>query len=362
MPAEPRADQDVIRPWSTSRCTRRAISRSCAAISRPKAASRRSPASRIPSITGPARVFDSENEVMDAIMARQDQGRRRRRDPLRRPEGRSRHAGDARADVRADRAGPRRIGRAHHRRPLLRRHVGHGRRARRARGVRRRHDRARRGRRFDHDRRAQAARPAQRRRRGARAAPRAVEAAGAALHARAAGEVHAPRVDREQGRDHRYAWTDERRCRRCERSSSRSPLRCARAAVRASQPATSRGQRRGRSRSIALVNPGFESNAARPARRARGLVCRPARGPASYTFTLDTTKPRSRRHAACASTTSVRSRSASILAEDRRGRRIAARRCASPRGSAPRTRRATASAPARSQPACDAGRLSDRAA
>ena len=32
---------------STSRCTRRAISRSCAAISRPKAASRRSPASRI---------------------------------------------------------------------------------------------------------------------------------------------------------------------------------------------------------------------------------------------------------------------------------------------------------------------------
>ena len=28
-----------------------------------------------PSITGPARVFDSEPQVMDAIMAREDQGR-----------------------------------------------------------------------------------------------------------------------------------------------------------------------------------------------------------------------------------------------------------------------------------------------
>ena len=69
----------------------------------------------------------------------QDQGRRRRRDPLRRTEGRAGHAGDARADLRADRPGPRRIGRPHHRRPLLRRHLGHGRRPRRARGVRRRH-------------------------------------------------------------------------------------------------------------------------------------------------------------------------------------------------------------------------------
>ena len=29
VPAAPRTDQDVIRPWSTTRCTRRAISRSC---------------------------------------------------------------------------------------------------------------------------------------------------------------------------------------------------------------------------------------------------------------------------------------------------------------------------------------------
>ena len=39
----------------------------------------------------------------------------------------------------------------------------------------------------------------------ARPASRAMEAAGAALHARLAREVHAPRVDREQGRGHRHA-------------------------------------------------------------------------------------------------------------------------------------------------------------
>ena len=55
------------------------------------------------------------------------------------PKGGPGHAGDARADLGADRPGPGRIGRPHHRRPLLRRHLGHGRRPRRAGGVRRRH-------------------------------------------------------------------------------------------------------------------------------------------------------------------------------------------------------------------------------
>ena len=70
---------------------------------------------------------------------------------------------------RADRPGPRRVGRPRHRRPLLGRHLGHGGRPRRARGVRRRHDRAGARRRLDHDRRAPAAAAAQRRRRRARA-------------------------------------------------------------------------------------------------------------------------------------------------------------------------------------------------
>ena len=47
VPATPRADQDVIRAFGRIRCIRRAISRSSAATSRPRAASRRSPGSRI---------------------------------------------------------------------------------------------------------------------------------------------------------------------------------------------------------------------------------------------------------------------------------------------------------------------------
>ena len=66
----PRADQDVIRPWSTSRCTRRATSRSCRATSRPKAAWPRSPASRIR--RSPARRACSipSRKCMEAIMAK----------------------------------------------------------------------------------------------------------------------------------------------------------------------------------------------------------------------------------------------------------------------------------------------------
>ena len=51
------------------------------------------------------------------------QGRRRSRHPLRRPQGRPRHARDAVHHGRALRPGRGREGRAHHRRPLLRRHA-----------------------------------------------------------------------------------------------------------------------------------------------------------------------------------------------------------------------------------------------
>ena len=118
-----------------------------------------------PVITGPARVFDSEDDAMAAIMAQQIRPGDVVVIRYEGPKGGPGHAGDAGADLGADRAGPRRIGRPDHRRPLLRRHVGHGRRARRARSVRRRTDRAGRGGRLDHDRRASAAAAAQRRRR-----------------------------------------------------------------------------------------------------------------------------------------------------------------------------------------------------
>jgi len=69
VPAEPRADQDVIRPWSKPMYPQGHL-----AILRGNLATEGCVAKitglKNPSITGPARVFDSENEVMDAIMAR----------------------------------------------------------------------------------------------------------------------------------------------------------------------------------------------------------------------------------------------------------------------------------------------------
>ena len=189
---------------STSRCTRRATSRSSRAISRRKAAWRRSPASRIPSITGPARVFDSEPRGDGS-----DHG-----------QARSRRATSSSSATKVRRAVP--ACRRCWRRPsaLIGQGLGEsvglitdGRFSGGTWGMVvghvapeafvGRHHRAGRGRRFDHHRRAQAPHPAQRGRRRARASPRRVEGAEAALHARPAREVHAPRLDGEQRRDHR---------------------------------------------------------------------------------------------------------------------------------------------------------------
>ncbi len=69
VPAAPRADQDVIRPWSNPMYAQGhlAILRGNLA---PEGCVAKITGLKNPSITGPARVFDSENEVMDAIMAR----------------------------------------------------------------------------------------------------------------------------------------------------------------------------------------------------------------------------------------------------------------------------------------------------
>jgi dihydroxy-acid dehydratase len=125
VPDGPRADQDVIRPFDNP-CMRRVIWPFSAAISRREGCVAKITGLKNPSITGPARVFDSEPEVMDGDSCREDQGRRRHRHSLRRTEGRTRDAGNAGADVGADWTGPGRIGGAHHRRPLLRRYLGHG--------------------------------------------------------------------------------------------------------------------------------------------------------------------------------------------------------------------------------------------
>ena len=69
VPSAPRADQDVIRPWSNPMYAEGhlAILRGNLA---PEGCVAKITGLKNPSITGPARVFDSENEVMDAIMAR----------------------------------------------------------------------------------------------------------------------------------------------------------------------------------------------------------------------------------------------------------------------------------------------------
>jgi dihydroxy-acid dehydratase len=69
IPAEPRADQDVIRPWSKPMYAQGhlAILRGNLA---PEGCVAKVTGLKNPSITGPARVFDSEPAVMEAILAK----------------------------------------------------------------------------------------------------------------------------------------------------------------------------------------------------------------------------------------------------------------------------------------------------
>src|SRR5213075_2898371 len=65
----PRADQDVIRPWSNPMYAEGHLAILHGNLA-PEGCVAKITGLKHPSITGPARVFDSENAVMDAIMAR----------------------------------------------------------------------------------------------------------------------------------------------------------------------------------------------------------------------------------------------------------------------------------------------------
>ena len=69
VPAEPRTDQEVIRPWSNPMYAQGHLAILKGNLS-PEGCVAKITGLKNPSITGPARVFDSEPEVMDAIMAR----------------------------------------------------------------------------------------------------------------------------------------------------------------------------------------------------------------------------------------------------------------------------------------------------
>jgi dihydroxy-acid dehydratase len=108
LPDAPRADQDVIRPWSNPMYAQGhlAILRGNLA---PEGCVAKITGLKNPAITGPARVFDSENAVMDAIMAK----RINAGDVVViRYEARKAGRGCRKCSRRlpADRAGPRRIG------------------------------------------------------------------------------------------------------------------------------------------------------------------------------------------------------------------------------------------------------------
>jgi len=192
VPAEPRADQEVIRPWAKPMYRQGHL-----AILKGNLATEGCVAKitglKKPSITGPARVFDSENACMKAIMAKRIK------------------AGDViviRYEGPKGGPGMQEIGRAPDRRAFFRRHLGHGGRPRRARGVRRRHHRAREGRRLHHDRRHEAPHPAERPCEGDRPAPQEMEGTEAALYAGTDGEVHEARLDGFARRHYRFTGGD----------------------------------------------------------------------------------------------------------------------------------------------------------
>jgi len=69
VPKEPRADQEVIRPWSTPMYPHGHLAILKGNLA-PEGCVAKITGLKSPKITGPARVFDSENACMDAIMAR----------------------------------------------------------------------------------------------------------------------------------------------------------------------------------------------------------------------------------------------------------------------------------------------------
>ena len=151
------------RRWSTRcrpRSTPTGASPCCGARWPPTGAWSRWRASTRPRFEGTARVFDGEQGALDAILAGQIEPGHRRRHPLRRAQGRPRHARDAGRDRRHEGGGPGRGLRARDRRAVLGRHPRVLRRPRRARSRGRRAHRLR-GRRRPHRdrRRRQAHRP-----------------------------------------------------------------------------------------------------------------------------------------------------------------------------------------------------------
>ena len=148
VPDEPRKDQDVIRPWSNPMYAQGHLAilqgqpraRRMRGEDHGPEESRRSRAARASSIPSPRRWTRSSptgSSRATCVVIRYEG-----------PKGGPGMREMLAPTLGAHRQGARRIRGPHHRRALLRRHVGHGRGPRHARGVRGRPHRAREGRRF----------------------------------------------------------------------------------------------------------------------------------------------------------------------------------------------------------------------
>ena len=107
VPAVPRADQDVIRPIDKPMYAHGHLAILKGNLA-PEGAVAKITGLKNPAITGPARVFDDEQSAMAAILDRRIKAGDVMVLRYLGPKGAPGHAGDARADRRADRPGPRR--------------------------------------------------------------------------------------------------------------------------------------------------------------------------------------------------------------------------------------------------------------
>ena len=93
IPEEPRSDQDVIRPWNNPMYKQGHLAILKGNLAAEGAVAKISGV-KVPKITGPARVFESEESCLDAILSGKIRRRRRNCDSLRRAKRRSRNAGN----------------------------------------------------------------------------------------------------------------------------------------------------------------------------------------------------------------------------------------------------------------------------
>lgn len=202
VPDSPRPDQDVIMPLDRALYPQGHLAILKGNLS-PEGCVAKITGLKNPVITGPARVFDSEDDAMAAIMARQIHDGDVVVIRYEGPKGGGRHARNAGAHLRAGGPGAGRNRRPHHRRPFLRRHLGHGGGPRRTRSVRRRPDRTDPRGRFGYHQCPPAAVAAQYQRRRDGGSSPGLGSAQAALYTRCACQVR-------QARQHREPWGSNR--------------------------------------------------------------------------------------------------------------------------------------------------------